>query len=94
MLEALIQIINTMKNLQRLASEHRTESQLFSGNGIERMYQLLLQQLSNKIAFHNMEIFLEEDLRIQQQKVLIQNKLEEKKSARQTLIRQKVHPAF
>ena len=46
-----------MKNLQRLASEHRTESQLFSGNGIERMYQLLLQQLSNKIAFHNMEIF-------------------------------------
>ena len=33
-----------------------------------------------------MEIFLEEDLRIQQQKVLIQNKLEEKKSARQALI--------
>ena len=44
LLEALIQIINTMKNLQGLASEHRTESQLFSGNGIERMYQLLLQQ--------------------------------------------------
>ena len=32
---ALSQIINTMKDLQRLASEHRVESKLYSGDGLE-----------------------------------------------------------
>ena len=38
---ALSQIINIMKDLQRLASEHHIESKLYSGDGLERIYQLL-----------------------------------------------------
>ena len=35
------QIINTMKYLQRLASEHHIESKLDSGDGLEHTYQSL-----------------------------------------------------
>ena len=38
---ALSQIINTMKDLQRLASEYHIESKLYSGDGFERICQLL-----------------------------------------------------
>ena len=38
---ALSQIIITMKDLQRLTSEHHIESKLYSGDGLERIYQLL-----------------------------------------------------
>ena len=38
---ALSQIINTMKDLQRLASEYHIESKLYSGDGLERICQLL-----------------------------------------------------
>ena len=38
---ALSQIINTMKDLQCLASEHHIESKLYSGDGLERIFQLL-----------------------------------------------------
>ena len=38
---ALIQIINTMKGLQRLASEHHVESKLYIGDGLACIYQLL-----------------------------------------------------
>ena len=38
---ALSQNINTMKDLQRLASEHRIESKLYSGDRLERICQLL-----------------------------------------------------
>ena len=38
---ALSQIINTVKDLQRLASEHHIESKLYSGDGFQYIYQLL-----------------------------------------------------
>ena len=38
---ALSQIINTMKYLQCLASEHHIESRLYCGDGLECIYQLL-----------------------------------------------------
>ena len=38
---ALSQIINRMKDLQRLASEHHTEPKLYSGDGLEQIHQLL-----------------------------------------------------
>ena len=41
LVNALTQIINIMKDLQMLASEHGIDSRLYSGNGIERIYQLL-----------------------------------------------------
>ena len=36
---ALSEIINTMKDLQRVASEHHIESKLYSGDRLERIYQ-------------------------------------------------------
>ena len=36
--EALSWITNTMKDLERIASEHGIESKLYSSNGIERIY--------------------------------------------------------
>ena len=41
LVEALSRIINTMKDLQRLASEYGIESLLYHSNGIERIYKLL-----------------------------------------------------
>ena len=38
---ALSQIINTMKDLQHLVSEHHIESKLYSGDVLEHIYQLL-----------------------------------------------------
>ena len=38
---ALSQVINAIKDLKRLASEHHIESKFYSGNGLERIYQLL-----------------------------------------------------
>ena len=80
-----------MKNLQ-LASEHGIASRLYSGNGIERIYQLLG---NNRVRWFStlcgesyndktswIKIVLEKDLRVRQQKVLIQNKVEEKKPAK------------
>ena len=43
---ALSQIINTMKDLQRLASEHRVESKLYSGDGLEWIYQSFLPYIA------------------------------------------------
>ena len=94
--EALSRIINAMKDLQRLASEHGIESLLYRGNGLERIYQLLGDNRVTRWLFimcgesQNDETLwiklidsLEKDLRAQQQKVLIQNKVEEKKPAKQ-----------
>ena len=39
---ALSQIINTMKYLHSLASEHHIESKSYSGDGLERINQLLV----------------------------------------------------
>ena len=39
LVKAFSRIINSMKDLQRLASEHGIESRLCSRNGIERIYQ-------------------------------------------------------
>ena len=40
---ALSQIINIMKDLQRLASEHHIESTLYSRDGLEHIYQLIIE---------------------------------------------------
>ena len=40
--EALKKIINTMKDLEKLASDHSIKSKLYSGDGLEKIYQLLV----------------------------------------------------
>ena len=89
---ALSQIINTMKDLQRLASEHHIESTLYSGDGLGRIYQLLddnrvtrwLSKLCEETyddheQWMKLIEFLEKDLKVQQQRMLIQEKSEYKK---------------
>ena len=75
----LSQIINTMKDLQRLASEHHIESKSYSGDGLERINQLLadnrvtrwLSKLYEETyddheQWMKLIEFLEKDLKVQQ----------------------------
>ena len=90
--EALNKIINTMKDLKKLASDHGIKSKLYSGDGLEKIYQLLGDSRMTRWlaivceeAYDDEELwlklveFLEKELKVQQQKVLIQGKTEDKK---------------
>ena len=90
---ALSQIINTMIDLQRLASEHYIESKLYSGDGLEHIYQLFgdnrvtrwwskLCEETNDDHEQWMKLieFFEKDLKVQQQRMLIQEKSNEKRN--------------
>ena len=80
--EALSWITNTMKDLERIASEHGIESKLYSSNGIERIYQCLGnnrvtrwgESYDDETLWTKLIDFSEKDLRVQQQKVLISTK--------------------
>ena len=78
--------------IQSLASEHQIESKLYSGDGLERLYQLIGDNqvtiwLSNLCEetyddheqWMKLIEFLEKDLKVQQQRMLIQEKSEYKK---------------
>ena len=39
--KALSKMINTMKDLEHLACEHNIQARLYSGGGLDRIYQLL-----------------------------------------------------
>ena len=85
--ETLSKMINTKKDLEHLTYEHNTQTRLYSGDGLERIYQLLgdhyvtrwLSTTCND-AYNDQELwsklieFLEKELRVQQQKLLIQGK--------------------
>ena len=92
---ALSQIINTMKDLQRLASEHHIESKLYSEDGLGRIYQLLddnrvtrwLSKLCEE-TYDDHEQWMKlieflEDLKMQQQRMLLQEKSDEKRNTTQ-----------
>ena len=93
---ALSQIINTMKDLQHLASEHHIESKLYSEDGLERIYQLLgdnqvtrwLSKLCEETYDDHEQCmklieFLENYLKVHQQRMLIQEKSDEKRNTKQ-----------
>ena len=76
-----------MKHLMELAREHDIEARLYSGDGLERIYnllgdsrltrwlsQIIEKKLSDKQLWSGLIVFLESDLKVQQQKVLLQNK--------------------
>ena len=90
--DALSKIINTMKDLEKLAKDHNIQSKLYSGDGLERIYQLLGDSrvtrwlsIACEKTYNDEELwlrlieFLEKDLKVQQQKLLIQGKTEEDK---------------
>ena len=85
----LSKLINTMKDLMKLASEHKIEARLYSGDGLERIYSLMgdarltkwlsqiaVVELSDKQLWPELIVFLENDLKVQQQKLLLQNKFD------------------
>ena len=88
--DAFSKIINTMKDLEKLANDHNIQSKLYSGDGLERIYQLLGDSrvtrwlsIACEKTYNDEELwlqlieFLEKDLKVQQQKLLIQGKTEE-----------------
>ena len=80
-------MINTMKDLEHLACEHNIQARLYSGDGLDRIYQLLgdnrvtrwLSTICDN-TYNDQELwsklteFLEKELRVQEQKLLIQGK--------------------
>ena len=77
--EMLSKLINVMKDLMKLATEHDIEARLYSG--LERIYNLLgdsrltrwlsqitEKKLSDKQLWSGLIIFLESDLKVQQQR--------------------------
>ena len=73
-----------MKDLEHLACEHNIQARLYSADGLDRIYQLLgdnrvrrwLSSICDE-TFNDQELwsklteFLERELRVQQQKLLI-----------------------
>ena len=79
------QIINTMRDLLKLASKHKIDKELFFGDAIERIYKAMgeyrvtrwLEQsceedLTEKPLWNKLIVFLEKEVKVQQQKMMLQ----------------------
>ena len=92
-IEELTKLINAMKDLIQLAKSHNIEAKLFNGDGLERIYQLMGDSRITKwfsITSDNEELegedlwkmlinFLEKEVKVQQQKHLLSQSMEERK---------------
>ena len=84
--EGLSKIINLMKDLMQLSKRHGTENRLFYGDGLERIYKLMgngrmtrwlghaCDQEGGEEQWNQLIIFLEKELKVCQQKVIILSK--------------------
>ena len=85
LMEGLSRIINLMKDLTTLAVKQNIENQLYYSNSIHKIYQLLGENrvtkwlmkisegdLSDEEQWQKIIQFLEKELRVQQQRCLIQ----------------------
>ena len=92
LVDALSKIINMMRDLHQLAEQHNIKSRLYSGHGLERVYQVMGDswvtrwlsticevEYNDEQTWHHLIEFLECDLKVQQQKLLIENKSENKR---------------
>ena len=90
--ETQSKMINSMKDLEHLACEHNIQTRLYSGDGLCRIYQLLGDNRVTRWlsiicddTYNDQELwlklteFLEKELTVQQQKLLIQGKSDEKR---------------
>ena len=91
MIDALNKIINMMRELYQLPEQHSIKSSLYSGDGLERIYQMMgdsrvTRWLSticdveyyHEQTWHHQIEYLERGWKIQQQRLLIQIKSENK----------------
>ena len=82
--ENLVKIINTMKDLLHLAKTYQIEEKLFHGDGLQRIYKLLgdkriMRWLAiscehtkeGEEQWHQLIEFLEKDVKVHQQKALL-----------------------
>ena len=89
---SLSKLINIIRDLLKLAADHGIEDKLYSGDGLDRIYQLMGDErltkwlthiseknLSDKRIWTSLIEFLERDLKIQHQKLLIHHKKREEK---------------
>ena len=92
LVDALTKIINLMRELYQLAEQHNIKSRLCSGDRLERIYQTMGDsrvtrwlsticevEYNDEQTWHHLIQFLDHDFKIQQQKLLIQNKSENKR---------------
>ena len=83
--EGLSKVINLMKDLMELSKFHNIENKLYSGDAIEKIYKLLGvsrvtrwlssscdENLEDAELWNKLVEFLEKDVRVQQQKALLQ----------------------
>ena len=91
-IDGLSKIITVMKDLMILSKHHNIEGKLYHGNGIERIYRLLgdgrvtrwltlscEEELEGEQLWKRLISYLEKDMKIQQQRSLIQ-KIEDPKT--------------
>ena len=73
LIEGISKIINSMKDMIKLAGEHHIEQSLYHGDGLERIYNLLgdsrLTRCFSELWIH-LITFLEKEVKVQQQKLL------------------------
>ena len=88
----LSKIINMIRELYQLVEQHNIRSRLYSGDGLEKIYQMIGDsrvtrwlsticevEYNNEQTWHHLIEILERDLKDQQQKLLIQSKTENKR---------------
>ena len=90
-MDVLSKIINMMKELFQLAEQHNIKSSLYSGDGLERVYKMMGDsrvkrwlsticqvEYNDEQTWNHLIKFLESDLKVQEHKLLIQNKSEDR----------------
>ena len=81
-----------IRELYQLAEQHNIKSRLYSGDRLERIYQMMGDsrvtrwlsticevEYNDEQTRHHLVEFLERDLKVQKQKLLFQNKSENKR---------------
>ena len=65
LVDALSKIINLMRDLYQLAEQHNIKSRLYSGDRLERIYQMMGDRRVTRWLSTNCEVeFLERDLKV------------------------------
>ena len=84
---ALVKVVNLMKDLMKLSEEHNIEEKLYHGEGLQQIYKQLgdgrvtrwllticNEQLEYKKVLEKLILFLEKEVKIQQQRILISSR--------------------
>ena len=92
LVDVLSKIINMMRELYQIAEQHNIKSRLYSGDRLERIHQMMCDsrvtrwlsticevEYNDEQTWHHLIEFFQPDLKVQQQKLLIQNKSENKR---------------